>query len=89
MASHESARKKQRQDKARRSRNRGHISRLRTELKRMREVIAKGDSTEARKRLVSTEALIDHSASLGVIHDNAASRTKSRLARQVGALARP
>lgn len=88
MASHKSAIKKQRQDRVRRNRNRSHASRLKTEIKRFRSVIAKGAGEEASKALPQAEALLDHSATLGVIHRNAAARTKSRLARQVAALPR-
>jgi small subunit ribosomal protein S20 len=88
MASHKSAIKKQRQDKVHRSRNRGHASRLKTELKKFRAVIASGNAAEASKGLRGTESILDHSATLGIIHSNAAARTKSRLARQVAALSR-
>lgn len=88
MASHQSAIKKQRQDEVRKDRNRSNLSRLKTELKRIRGVIAKGDAEAARKQLVRAESVLDRSATLGVIHANAASRTKSRLARQVGSLGR-
>ena len=86
MASHDSAIKKQRQDRRRRQQNRSHLSRLKSELKRIRTVIAAGGLEEARKSLPRAEALLDHSATLGVIHRNAASRTKSRLAHQVSSL---
>ncbi len=88
MASHKSAIKKNRHDRERRARNRTHLSKLRTELKKIRALITKGDGTEALKRLREAESLLDHSATLGVIHRNAASRTKSRLVRQVTALPR-
>jgi len=88
MASHTSALKKMRHDRNRRQRNRTHISRLRTELKKIRAFIAKGDTTQASQSLSRMESLLDHTAALGVIHRNSASRTKSRLSRQVAALPR-
>lgn len=88
MASHKSALKKMKQDRRRRLRNRSHTSRLRTELKRIRAAIARGDADAAKTGLLAAESLLDHSATLGVIHRNAASRTKSRLARQTASLAR-
>ena len=88
MASHKSALKKQRQDVVHRARNRSHTSHLRTELKKFRALISAGSAEEAAKKLPLTEAMIDHSATLGVIHRNAAARTKSRLSRQVAALSR-
>jgi small subunit ribosomal protein S20 len=88
MASHKSAIKKQRQDKVHKTRNRAHASKLKTELKKFRSLIAKGNAEEAAKGLSHTESALDHSATLGIIHANAAARTKSRLARQVAALNR-
>ena len=77
-----------RHDRSRRQRNRTHISRLRTELKKIRASIAKGDTALATQSLSRMESLLDHTAALGVIHRNSASRTKSRLSRQVAALPR-
>jgi small subunit ribosomal protein S20 len=88
MASHDSALKKNRHDRTRRVRNRGHLSKLRTELKKIRALITEGDGTEALKRLRGAESLLDHSATRGIIHRNAAARTKSRLVRQVQSLPR-
>ena len=88
MASHKSAEKKMKQDRLRNLRNRSHKSRLRTELKKFRSLIAAGKTEEATKGLRATESILDHGATLGLLHHNAAARTKSRLARQVAALAR-
>ena len=87
MARHQSALKKTRHDRARRVRNRSHAARLRTELKKFRALLAKGDPA-ASTGLSSMESLLDHSASVGVIHRHAAARTKSRLARHTAALPR-
>ncbi len=80
MASHKSALKKYRQDEKRRVRNRQHLSRLRTQIKKFRKAVASGDGKAAREMLPETLSLIDHTAKLGVIHGNAAARTKSRAA---------
>lgn len=80
MANHESAVKKHRADARRRLRNRNHISRLRTHVKKFREAIDSGDIAGAKGLLTATLAMVDRTARLGVIHDNTASRTKSRLA---------
>jgi small subunit ribosomal protein S20 len=88
MASHKSAIKKEKQDESRRISNRSHLSRYRTEIKKMRAVIAAGDAAAASKNLAAVESIIDHSATVGVIHRNAAARTKSRIASQVAALPR-
>jgi small subunit ribosomal protein S20 len=81
MASHESAVKRHRQSLKRRARNRAHRSRLRTEVKKARKVLESGDAEAIRGLIPATLSLLDHSAKLGVIHRNAAARTKSRLAR--------
>ncbi len=78
MASHKSALKKYRQDEKRRVRNRQHLSRLRTQIKKFRKVVASGDGKAAREMLPETLSLIDRTAKLGVVHANAAARTKSR-----------
>jgi small subunit ribosomal protein S20 len=86
VAHHASARKHMRQSIKRRARNRSNISRLKTQIKRLREAIAKGDATGAQQLLPATVASIDRASKQGVIHDNAAARHKSRLSRRVNAL---
>ena len=79
MASHDSAIKKHRQDEKHRVRNRQHLSRLRTQLKRVRKAIESGEVDTAGAMLDETLSIVDRGAKLGVIHDNVAARTKSRL----------
>lgn len=81
MASHASALKKNRQDLKRRLRNRAHASRLRSQLKKVRQALQGGDAAAAAGMMTDTVALVDRTAKHGVIHRNAAARTKSRLAR--------
>jgi len=81
MASHASALKKNRQDIKRRLRNRAHSSRLKTQLKKVRQALQSGDASAAAGMMKETLALVDRTAKHGVIHKNAASRTKSRLAK--------
>jgi small subunit ribosomal protein S20 len=81
MASHASALKKNRQDIKRRLRNRAHASRLKTQLKKLRMALQSADASTAAAMMKDTLALVDRTAKHGVIHKNAASRTKSRLAR--------
>jgi small subunit ribosomal protein S20 len=83
MATHKSAIKRHRQSLERRLRNRRHRSRLRGRVKAIRKAIAAGDVETAREMLPATLALVDHTAKLGVIHDNAAARTKSRISRAI------
>lgn len=87
MAHHASALKQMRQGLKHKARNRKNISQLKTQVKKLRAAIAKGDAETARKILPETVGEIDRAAKKGVVHDNAAARYKSRLARKVNALA--
>jgi small subunit ribosomal protein S20 len=82
VANHKSALKQYRQSVKRRTRNRANRSRMRSAVKRLRQLIL-SDAVAARSALPTTLGLIDHTAKLGAIHDNAAARTKSRLTRAV------
>jgi small subunit ribosomal protein S20 len=75
-----------RQSQKRRARNRQNLSLLKTQVKKLRSAIAKGDAESAKKLLPETVGQIDKAAKKGVVHDNAASRYKGRLARRVNAL---
>ena len=86
MAHHASALKQMRQGEKRRARNRKNLSQLKTQLKKLRSVVAEGNAEAASKLLPATEAEIDKAAKKGVVHDNAAARYKSRLARKVSGL---
>ncbi len=86
MASHKSAIKKNRQDEERRVRNHRHISRLRTQVKKFRKAVASGDEKASKELLPATLSMIDRTARLGVIHANAAARSKSRAARAANKL---
>jgi small subunit ribosomal protein S20 len=86
MANTKSAEKRHRQNVNQRERNRAHRSRLRTSIKRLRSVISSGDASAAEAILPETLSVIDKTAQKGVIHPNAASRYKSRLARHVAEL---
>lgn len=86
MAHHASALKQMRQSQKRRARNRQNASLLKTQVKKLRAAIAKGDVEDAKKLLPATMGQIDKAAKKGVVHDNAAARYKSRLSRRVNAL---
>ena len=58
-------------------------STLRTSIRRLHEVIETGNSEAARTQWLETQGVIDRTARLGIIHPNAAARTKSRLARRL------
>ena len=86
MAQHASALKQMRQGEKRRARNRNNLSQVKTQVKKLRAAIAEGNAEAATKLLPETVGEIDKAAKKGVVHDNAASRYKSRLARKVSAL---
>jgi small subunit ribosomal protein S20 len=86
MANHKSAIKKNSQDVARRERNRTHRSRMRTQIKKFRKLLEEGDAAGARAMLTDILSLVDRTARHGVIHGNAADRTKSRLTKAVARL---
>jgi len=88
MATHKSADKAHRQSLTRQKANRANISRLRTEIKRIRETAGAGDAAAAQKLLPPMIALIDRSVQKGILHDNAAGRHKSRLTRLVQSIKR-
>jgi len=70
MANHFSALKRARQTEKRTVRNRANTSRLRSALRQFRDAVTKGDKAVQK----------------GVIHENTASRYKSRLSARVNAL---
>ncbi|HEX3129327.1 MAG TPA: 30S ribosomal protein S20 [Thermoanaerobaculia bacterium] len=86
MANTKSAEKRHRQNVNQRERNRAHRSRLRTAIKRLRSAVSSGDASAAEAILPETLSVIDKIAQKGVIHPNAASRYKSRLAKRVAEL---
>jgi len=86
VAHHASAKKRMRQGEKRRARNRNNVSQLKTQVKKLRAAIADGNAEAAKQLLPQTVGEIDKAAKKGVVHDNAASRYKSRLSRKVSAL---
>ena len=87
MANHESALKAHKQSVANRERNRQARTRLRGALKAIRKSLTAGDANGVKSGLNETVSLIDKMAKKGIIHDNAASRYKSRIARRLNGLA--
>jgi small subunit ribosomal protein S20 len=87
MANSAQARKRARQATATNKRNVALRSMLRTAVKDVRKAIAAGDKAAAAKQLQTSQAVIDRIADKKVVHKNLASRTKSRLAQAIKALA--
>jgi small subunit ribosomal protein S20 len=80
---HASAVKAHRQTLKRTEHNRELRSKLRTSLKTIRQAVGSGDSTKAKAMLSTTFSVVDKMAAKGIIHDNAAARYKSRLAKKL------
>ena len=80
---HASAVKAHRQTLKRTTHNRELRSRLRTALKSIRAALDAGKTSEAKAALNQTVSIVDKMSAKGIIHDNAAGRYKSRLARKV------
>ena len=76
------ARKRHRQSLERRDRNRAVRSRVRRQMRKMREAVAAGDAEAIRLLLPETYRVIDVGRRRGALHRGTASRSKSRMARQ-------
>jgi len=87
MANSAQAKKRAKQAEATRQRNASQKSELRTAVKKVRKAIASGDKAAAAKTLVESQAGMDRIADKKVVHKNMVSRTKSRLASAIKALA--
>ncbi|MCA9138507.1 MAG: 30S ribosomal protein S20 [Planctomycetales bacterium] len=82
-----SAKKRLRQNDKRRLQNRTLRSRMRTQLRRVREAVAAGDGEKAQAELRVASKRLDQAASKNLIHKNAAARSKSRLNKLVKSVA--
>jgi small subunit ribosomal protein S20 len=87
MANHVSALKRVRQTETRTAVNRANRTRVRTSLRAMREAIANGDVKAAQVQYRETVSTLDKGVQKGVLHDNTASRYKSRLNARLKTLA--
>jgi small subunit ribosomal protein S20 len=87
MASHFSALKRARQTEKRTARNRNNRSQLRSVLRKMKESLAAGNREQADQVYRETVSVLDKAIQKGVLHQNTASRYKSRLSVRVRALA--
>ncbi len=87
MANSAQARKRARQADVARQHNASLKSTLRTAVKKVKKALATGDKSAATAQLQESQAVIDRIADKKIVHKNTASRTKSRLAQAVKALA--
>ena len=86
MPKHKSAEKRDRQNTRRNAINTSHRTRLRSQIKKLRTVIAAGDAQQAKALLPKTISLLDKAVQDGVLHRNAAARHKSRLTLHINEL---
>ena len=80
------ARKRHRQSLERRMRNRSVRSRVRNQMRKMREAISDGDAAKVKELLPETMSVIDVGWRRGVLHRNTASRYKSRMTKSAQAV---
>ena len=83
---HPSAIKRHRQSLKRRARNKTIVSRVRSNVRSLREAIAQGNKQAATDQLEGAIRELTKAVTKGVLHRNAASRRVSRLSKQVHAL---
>lgn len=79
MAHSKSAKKRHKQNVARRLVNRSVRSTLKTHVAKVRDAVTAKDTSAATTQLTLTSQKLDRAAAKGVIHKNTAARTKSRL----------
>ena len=79
MPNTKQAEKRMRRDAKRRARNRYHLSRMKTYIKKFRKMIESGQLQQAEEFYPKVISIIYHTASKGVIHKNEASRRASRV----------
>jgi small subunit ribosomal protein S20 len=87
MANSAQAKKRARQTEVTRMHNASLKSELRTAVKKVRKAIATGDKTAAAKTMQESQSVMDRIAEKKIVHKNMVSRTKSRLASAIKALA--
>ena len=87
MANHVSSLKRARQTETRTDVNRSNRTKMRNSLRSMREALTAGDAKAAGDQYKKTVSILDKSVQKGVLHDNTASRYKSRLNARVKNLA--
>ena len=87
MATHLDAIKRMKQSEVRRARNRHFRSRMRNQIRRVREAVAAKDTATAQEQLRTAVSIIHSTVTKGIIHRNQAARRISRLNKAVKKLA--
>jgi len=86
VAHHKDAIKRIKQNETRRMHNRHYRTRMRNQIKRLREAVSSGDQAAAAAQLTEAVSVIHRVAAKGVIHANKAGRQISRLNAAVKAM---
>ncbi len=81
-----SSKKRLRQNEKLRLHNRAQRSKLRGQLRRVRDAVKAGDSDAAQTEMRLAQKSIDQAAAKNLLHRNTAARTKSRLVKMVKAI---
>jgi small subunit ribosomal protein S20 len=89
MPQTKSAKKRLRQNLARRDRNRSVKKAVRTQVRKVTEAVNAGNLEVAKTEFRAAAQKLDRAAARKVIHRNAAARTKSRLSAKLKALKPP
>ena len=79
MANHKSALKRLAQTRKQTERNRAHRTRMRHQLRELRQALDAKDKARAESLLVPTLSMLDRMIQKGILHRNTAARYKSRL----------
>ena len=83
MAHSLSAQKRMRQNEANRQRNQTRRSALKTQIRKFEDALKAKDVVKAEEEFRKATKKLDQVASTSTLHKNAASRTKSRLAKRL------
>ena len=83
---HKSAIKRNRQNATRQERNRVVRSRVKTDVRKVREAVERQDLSAAETELRAAAKELNKAASKGVLHRNAAARRIARLSKRVATL---
>lgn len=83
MPTTKSAKKRLRQSLENRASNRATKSSIKTQIRKLREAVKAGDFEKVETEFRLAAKKLDRAGTKGVIHANAASRTKSRLSHMI------
>lgn len=86
MANHKSALKRLVQTRKQTERNRTHRTRMRHQIRELRQALDAKDKARAGTLLIPTLSMLDHMIQKGIIHRNTAARYKSRLSLRFNSL---